>query len=143
MFYLIAKAQKKILKFRLTKNTIATTNKYSLCCKYHEIFSRIQNFFRNNIPNEFWTNQYEHKGYNFEVVSDITIVIIQRLKNKLLQKIIDTLWYVSFDLTHIDLNIKFIKDKITNKYTTYRVKLKRHPNKILTEVLDCRYNDTR
>lgn len=46
-------------------------------------------------------------------------------------------WYVHSDVIHNDLNMKSIKYEITQKYTTYKDRLKFHPNKMATQILDC------
>lgn len=67
--------------------------------------------------------------------SSSNVEILQRFQSKVLRMIIDAPWFVTNEIIHKDLGVKFIKDEIKCYSVKYRDRLETHPNNLATNLM--------
>jgi len=70
-----------------------------------------------------------------DTVSDSSIEIPQRFRNKYLRIIINAPWYVINDTLHRDLNVPYVRDEIKRLSQRYADWMEEHPNILVTNLM--------
>jgi len=61
--------------------------------------------------------------------------IIQTFQNKYLRIIVNTLWYVTNDTLHHDLNVPYVRDEIKKLSQRYADRLEEYPNTLAIDLM--------
>ncbi|GAB0089479.1 hypothetical protein DMENIID0001_040240 [Sergentomyia squamirostris] len=75
-------------------------------------------------------------GWLYGTTSKTNISVLQCFQSKVLRQLCGAPWYVRNEVIHRDLQINTVSEEIRKASLRYKDRIKEHPNKLATRLLD-------